>query len=63
MIAHSSAAEPCPAHPLAGARPAGPRVAVVILVIWLSCMHWSAEQVLAVLLLLTPTGARLGSGS
>lgn len=61
-ITPSSVGTP-PAHPLRGIAPDHVPIAVlVILVGWLSWIHWPAEQIIAVLVVLLPpaggTGAR-----
>lgn len=62
-VAPRSIAGPQPGHPLRGTiRDHAPIAVLVILVGWLSWVHWPAEQVIALLLILLPpasgTGAR-----
>lgn len=53
---------PRPQHPLADARRHGAPIAVIILIGWLSRIGWTAEQVVALLLVLLP-GVAVAEGA
>jgi len=61
--ASASVPGPRPQHPLAGARSHGTPIAVIILIGWLSRVGWTAEQVIALLLVLLPGAAAAGSAA
>ena len=55
-VARSSTG-PRPSHPLAGARPHGIPVVIIILIGWLSARGWTCEQITALLLVILPSVA------